>query len=390
MGEDSKNKSGEAPQKESGVAKTYRILPLLVIFNAVFFLILGLIANGTNHPFLGGLFFSHDKGHIQETFHVVAGWCSLLLLTTGMIYVPMKYLIKRPEFKTKENLGLLKNALPIHKFLLLLSLAFATAHLVFSENFTSPLLLAFTAMCIVSMSGFLMSAQNIQIDKESRKEVQKVHRQQFLSVVFFGMFAFSHLTALDIRQTPPILTRASDEIHPYWGTCRSCHLFSSTVSWKQSNEWRLPPITRGVSVMPHRHFGVCMNCHEASGPRNNEETINQDSRFIHRRANRFGRSCSGCHTIRPLPSNFINPAGMFIKTLDQDSPLIHQWLGVCSNCHQVITNPKTFFSTFGKSTKLGDKIGTIPHIVKSWMDGTLPHDVGGKDPQIMPMRKRNN
>jgi hypothetical protein len=56
----------------------------------------------------------------------------------------------------------------------------------------------------------------------------------------------------------------------------------------------------------------------------------------------------------------------------------------------VITNPETFFSTFGKSTKLGDKIGVIPHILKSWMDGTLPHNVGENDPPISPMRRRNN
>ena len=242
MSEDSKDIPGETEPKESAVEKTYRVLPLLVIFNAVLFLIMGLIANGTNHPFLGGLFLSHDKGHFQETFHVIAGWCSLLFLTSGMIYVPLKYLVQRPEFKSKENLGLLKNALPVHKFLLLLSLIFATAHLIFSENFTSPLLLAFAAMCVVSMSGYLMAAPTQNMDKDKRKQVQKVHRQQFLSVVFFGMFAFSHLTALDIRQSPPMLTRAADEIHPYWGTCRTCHFFSSSVSWSQSNMWRLPPI----------------------------------------------------------------------------------------------------------------------------------------------------
>ena len=385
MAEDTQKKPDKTNPGDGVEGKIYRVLPLLVIFNAVLFLVLGLIANGTNHPFLGGLFLSHDKGHFQETFHVIAGWCSLLFLTSGMIYVPLKYLVQRPEFKSKENLGLLKNALPVHKFLLLLSLTFATLHLIFSENFTPSLLLAFGAMCIVSMSGYLMSTQNVEMDKKSRKEVQKVHRQQFLTVVFFGMFAFSHLTALDIRQTPPILTRAIDEIHPYWGTCRTCHIFSSSITWRQANEWRLPPIVRNVSIMPHRHFGVCSNCHQETGRRTNQETINQVSRFIHRRANRFGRSCSGCHTIRPLPKNYVNPAGMFIKTLDQDSNLTHQWLGICSNCHQVEVTPETFFSTFGRP-----EVPTIiPEIAGAWPDGSAQKGVGGIDPQIFPMRKNN-
>jgi len=383
MAEESKNISSETKPKDGGDTNSYRILPLLVIFIAVFFLVLGLIANGTNHPFLSSLFLSHDKGHFQETFHVIAGWCSLIFLSTGMVYVPLKYLVKRPEFKTKENLSLLKNALPIHQFLLLLALFFATAHLIFSENFTLFLLLAFASMCVVSFSGFMMTRKDL--NKDNRKQVQKVHRQQFLSVVFLGLFSFSHVTALDIRQAPPLLTRASDEIHPYWGTCRTCHFFSSNVSWVTANNWRLPPIVRRQSVMPHRHFGVCMNCHEESGLRNNEETINQDSRFIHRKLRRFGRPCSGCHTIRPLPKNFINPAGMFIKTLDQDTQLTHQWLGVCSNCHQVITNPETFFSSFGKP-----EVPTIiPHIANLWPDGSSPNKVGETDPQIFPMRKNN-
>jgi len=368
----------------NGGTKTYRILPLLVIINAVFFLVLGLIANGTNHPFLSSLLLSHDKGHLQETFHVIAGWCSLVFLTTGLIYVPLKYLVKRPEFKTKDNLSLLKSGLEIHKFLLLLSVSFATLHLAFSENFTLYLLLAFAAMVVVSVSGFMM--HNPYLDKEDKKQVQKVHRQQFLSIVFLGMFAFSHLTALDIRQVPPVLSRAQDEIHPYWGTCRSCHLFSSSVTWKQANGWRVPPIVRGTSIMPHRHFGVCMNCHEVSGPRNNQETINQDSRFIHRRASRFGRTCSGCHTVRPLPPNYMNPAAMFIKTLDQDTVLTHQWLGICSNCHQVLTTPETFFSTFGDS----EMPTILPHIAGIWPDNSPTNNVGINDPQVMPMRRKNN
>lgn len=341
--------STEKPKKVKKPPPTESAVPLVILASALFFLLMGFLANGFDHPIVSIFVLGHNWGHLRETFHVVTGWISLFLLTIGMAYVPLKYLVKIPKYKSKDNLRLMKELLPVHKWVLLISLVFASAHLVFSEDHGLTLLITFGSMCIVSISGYLMFNKNLA--KSDKKKAQEVHRQQFLTVVFFGMFAFSHLTSMDIRQEPPLLPRTAEEAHMYWGECGSCHNFSQDISFAKANQWRLPPVTRGKSVMPHRHYGVCLNCHEPTGPQGNVRSINQGSRYIHRR--NFRTPCSGCHHVEPLPAGYNNPASMFIKSLDQDSELTHQWLGVCSNCHQVVTDPNTFFSIFDAPNEVG-------------------------------------